>query len=142
MYICSFVGKTKTLKGSSSAAPWMPLISHIGGLCLWWVEILETCSQKRKSWAIWAFSTLPAICGEKEFLSYVNLRGRSRWLSAVCTAAPGASVLLFHGPEVSANVLRKGSSQLEEARAGLGRWLSSRCLWAWVVFSKKMCIYF
>lgn len=91
-----FCWKNPNLERQFSAAPWMSLISlHWMSLpsgC--WVGILEMCSHKRNSWAIWAFSTLPAICGEKEFLSYVNPRGRSRWLSAVCTAAPGASAPL------------------------------------------------
>lgn len=91
-----FCWKNPNLERQFSSAPGMSLISprwtSLRSGC--WVEILETRSHKCKRWAIWAFSALPAICGEKEFLRYVNPRGRARWRCAVCTAAPGARALL------------------------------------------------
>ena len=69
-----------------------PLTSLVEILCpgVTGVENLEKHSCKCKSWAMWAFSTLPAICGEKDFLNYVNQRGRvgTRLCLYSCSPAP------------------------------------------------------
>lgn len=60
-----------------------------------WVENLEKHSCKCKSRAIWAFSTLPAICGEKECLNYVNQRGRVGALLCLYSCSPAPALLSF-----------------------------------------------
>jgi len=61
------------------------------------VENLEKHSCKCKSWAMWAFSTLPAICGEKEFLNYVNQRGRVGTLLCLYSCSPAPAPQSFMG---------------------------------------------
>lgn len=136
MYMC-FWWKSPSLESSSS-----PLMSHIHtglGFRLPGWKNLEKHSCKWKSWAIWAFSTLPAICGEKEFLNYVKQCGRVG--AVLCLYSCSLALLCSHGPEVSANVPGKGFQRLEEVRTGLGTWLTSICLGPLIgdLFKENVC---
>lgn len=119
---------------------------HIGLLCLRvaWVENSEKHSCKCKSWAIWALSALPAICGEKEFLNYVNQRGRVGATLCLYSCSLGSSAAVFKGPERS-SCKCAGEGFLEAGggeRTGVQRWLSSKCSWLLIVNSfKRKCIF-
>lgn len=130
---CIFDGKTQALK-AVLCSPWMSLITpHWTCLRVAWVENLQKHSCKCKSWAIWALSTLPALCGEKEFLNSVNQRGRVGAMLCLYSCSLGSCTAIFQDPEVS--VLGEDCQRLEEVRTGVWRWLSSKCSWLLIVNS-------
>lgn len=117
---------------------------HIGLLCLRiaWVENLEKHLCKCKSWAIWAFSPLPAICGEKECLNYVNQRGRVGTLLCLYSCSRAPALLSFMAqkyPQLGWGRVSRGWRRWE---LGWGGEFSFKCLWPLIVnLFKENCVY-
>ena len=95
---CILDGETHTLD-TVLCIPQVSLITPGWTSLPWgcWGGNLEKHSCKCKSWAMWAFSTLPAICGEKEFLNYVNQRGRVGTLLCLYSCSPAPAPQSFMG---------------------------------------------